>query len=231
MFILCSFVLAGTIWITPEASYCLDALTAHLGKPRHNPLQTTQPYRIFPARPTHSFLSHTGPATFAEFLCFCFLFCFFTQSGTTDTELPPDGPENHILNRRARGNLTTRYLQQTRVSRIFQPQFLSNTVRLRGSRVSLFIILCLFHFPSFYCLTPERRKRVARNMTGGEGHTHASTHTESESERELEPQDEFPLQADTWHATQSRRSFFFHYPVRLHITSRVSLFFFVFVFF
>lgn len=121
MFILCSFVLAGTLWITPEASYCLDALTAHLGKPRHNPLQTTQPYRIFPARPTHSFLSHTGPATSAEFLCFCFLFCFFTQSGTTDTDLPPDGPENHILNRRARGNLTTRYLQQTRVSRIFQP--------------------------------------------------------------------------------------------------------------
>lgn len=57
LFILCSFVLAGTLWITPEAS--LDALTAHLGKPRHNPLQTTQPYRIFPARPTHSFhLSH-----------------------------------------------------------------------------------------------------------------------------------------------------------------------------
>lgn len=38
-----------------------------------------------------------------------------------------------------------------------------------------------------------------------------------------------PPQADPWHATQSRRSFFFHYPVRLHITSRVSLFFFVFV--
>lgn len=39
-------------------------------------------------------------------------------------------------------------------------------------------------------------------------------------------------QADPWHATtQSRRSFFLHFPVRLHITSRVSLFFFVFVFF
>lgn len=52
--------LAGTLWITPEASYCLDALTAHrVVNPRPNPLQTTQPYRIFPARPTHSFhLSH-----------------------------------------------------------------------------------------------------------------------------------------------------------------------------
>lgn len=48
---------------------------------------------------------------------------------------------------RARGNLKTRYLQQTRVSRIFQRvntlTLLQYTVRLRGSRVSLFIILCL----------------------------------------------------------------------------------------
>lgn len=83
------------------------------------------PIASFQQDPPSVSTSHTGPATSAEFLCFCFLFCFFTQSGTTDTDLPPDGPENHILNRRARGNLTTRYLQQTRVSRIFQPQFLS----------------------------------------------------------------------------------------------------------
>lgn len=52
----------------------------------------------------------------------------------------------------------------------------------------LFCVSSISHLSN--CLTPERRKRVARNMTGGEGHTHASTHTESE--RELEPQDEFP---------------------------------------
>lgn len=168
--------LAGTLWITPEASYCLDALTAHLGKPRHNPLQTTQPYRIFPARPTHSFLSHTGPATSAEFLCFCFLFCFFTQSGTTDTDLPPDGPENHALNRRARGNLTTRYLQQNPSFSYF-PATIS--LQKRSGSVEAEFLCLLFCVSSIShlsnCLTPERRKRVT--WTGGEGHTRTRKHS------------------------------------------------------
>lgn len=61
--------------------------------------------------------------------------------------------------------------------------------------------------------------------------THASTHTESESETELEPQDEFPPAGGPLARNTKQAIFFFHYPVRLHITSRVSLFFFVFVFF
>lgn len=127
LFILCSFVLAGTLWITPEASYCLDALTAHrVVNPRPNPLQTTQPYRIFPARPTHSFhLSHrSGNLCRVSLFLFSVLF-LHTIRNDRHGSAPGWPREPRLEQTSSLGNLTTRYLQQTRVSRIFQPQFLT----------------------------------------------------------------------------------------------------------
>lgn len=233
LFILCSFVLAGTLWITPEASYCLDALTAHrVVNPRPNPLQTTQPYRIFPARPTHSFhLSHrSGNLCRVSLFLFSVLFLHTIRNDRHGSA--PDGPENHALNRRARGNLTTRYLQQNPSFSYF-PATIS--LQKRSGSVEAEFLCLLFCVSSIShlsnCLTPERRKRVT--WTGGEGHTRTRKHSHWERERTRVPRWVPPSRRRTLGTQQHKAGdlFFLHYPVRLHITSRVSLFFFVFVFF
>lgn len=72
--------------------------------PRHN-LSNNTAYCIFPARPFPLSLVRHG---YAEFLCFCFLFCFFTLRNhhpcKRDADLCQDGPWLETT-----GNVATRW--------------------------------------------------------------------------------------------------------------------------
>lgn len=109
-------------------------------------------------------------------------------------------------------NLTSK--RKTRVSRIFQPSKRSGSVRKPSFSVYYFVSLSMTIF------LPR-----GLELTGGEGH--------SENLLELRPQDEYPRGGTlgTRHREIPEQAAFFCFlsgPAL--ITSRVSLFFFVFVF-
>lgn len=188
--------------------------------PRHN-LYITQPIASFQQDPT--ILSLTGPA----YRCRVSLFLFSVLFLHTPEHQPPTLPGSAWMARNCHDwwwhtenanhelavtlSLTSKH--KTRVSRIFQPSKRSGSVRKPSFSVYYFCV----SIPSFFT-------SVAWNWL--------VVKTLWEPSRTLRPPRWVPPRRDPWHTTQRdpsrQRSFFLSGPAL--ITSRVSLFFFVFVF-
>lgn len=145
--------LPGTLWITPAGRTDLRRELQTVVNPRHNLYNNTKPIASFQQDPTilsHTLVRHTD----AEFLCFCFLFCFFTGTIPPLKRAQPGSAwmarnrchastmalrERQRLELAVTLNLTSN--RKTRVSRIFQPSKRSGSVRKPSFSVYYFVSL------------------------------------------------------------------------------------------
>lgn len=192
----------------------------------------TQPVASFQQDNTLSSLSHTGPAICAEFLCFCFLFCFFTFRNHREAEICLDGPSTRDHRWWHREPHELAVISRLDISN--KPEFLvfssvwtpSPSCNIRSGSVEaefLCLSFCVF-YPIFLLSNPCASTRQA-GMTGGEGHqAHSRAHWERMSSRTDQPTKMStpapvgPLAWDTQHwetPAEAWWSTIFSFPVRL----------------